>query len=939
MKHLVALFILVTSVVFAQDTHRQLWENEPFGGHDLTTELVERRDAFSKHFDRGEGTITAYIASGPINYLDQGKWKTIYHTITPSDNGFENVHNSYKTYYPTVSTGHVSTVLTNGSQLKDMLQMQMYYEINGNPTQVQSITSVQGIANFNELTYSGVYGNGIDLRLTQNTTGRKMDYIIHSVDALGVIPPGATSLIFEESAILPDNYTAELIDGIIYLKDSDGNVQAKYERPYFTETLTDNQEELDYREPYKTGIYEIAQNGNTLLIKTKVPLDWLLASERSFPVTIDPTITCYPDNVLYYDGRIITNNCALTGTVNPNAGEWLYEGIFQDGTPYFTQSVWVQFNTSAICDGATINSVALTTTVSSRSGAIDVKYRKLTNAPYTADNATRLNEIRGGSEYNDIARTATGNFNSTGAKTHTLGGTAAADLQSNLTSDWFAVGYHLYGAQTCVSYAIYNRHDHANKPRIEVNYTDPAAATATLTSQTATICPGSSVTLSGSVTASGPWTLTLSNGTQVSGTGSGPWSTTVTPTSSTTYSLSSLSVPCPPPTLSGTATITLPTPSGNLATNGQSATCVVGAGQTVHFYHTASGNYIATVTAGPASLGSTIATAYVDGSVQFVPACSMPSYETAVMQRHWVITPTTNGTATVRLPYTNTEFQNLASGSVVSSSPDDLVTYPNQNTVFLSKYSGGVFPATTNVNANPNDNCIVGGTTLHTGIQHGAHPVAPVSAAVLYSDFNIPGFSEFWLHGVDNNSPLSVTLSDFSGTCAGNERQIEWSTATEQNSDYFELERSRDGQQWTPIVKIPGAGTTTTSTPYAYNDRVDGGMHYYRLKQTDYDGAFRYYGPIVVNCEPGENNFSVFPNPSSGEFTIEINSSEIIDNVAVVVYDLNGKQLLKRLVSDQLSGTNRIYFTADQLASGTYLLILESSNTNTNFSPVRLIIH
>ncbi len=376
-----------------------------------------------------------------------------------------------------------------------------------------------------------------------------------------------------------------------------------------------------------------------------------------------------------------------------------------------------------------------------------------------------------------------------------------------------------------------------------------------------------------------------------------------------------------------------PINSGTLAINGQQKTCPVRGDQWVHFYNHPNGNYIASVrgTTPTSDLGLVTATAYVDGSVQLVPACNMPFYETAVLQRHWVITPTIDGNAVVRLPYTNAELTSLATASTTSSSPYDLVT--TQPTVLLSKYSGGVFPASVNVDANPNNNCAVGGTTLHNYTAYGTTPVTGITS--LYSDFTIPGFSEFWLHGMTNGSPLSVNLKSFSTFCGETDMTISWSTTQEQNSDYFILERSRDGISWEAIAKINGAGTSNTLNNYSYVDQKIEEV-YYRLKQFDFDGSNEVFGPIYSKCKTQENALIVYPNPATGSFVVMLNSTNEMKESKIVVQDLNGKLIEKKDVNLS-SGVNSVYFEGDNLAKGTYLISIQSENTKV-FVPVKLII-
>jgi hypothetical protein len=458
-----------------------------------------------------------------------------------------------------------------------------------------------------------------------------------------------------------------------------------------------------------------------------------------------------------------------------------------------------------------------------------------------------------------------------------------------------------------------------------------SSPSASITTSSTTICHGNSVAIGGNVIATGAWTLTLDNGGgSVSGTGNSAWSISVTPSITTTYSIASLAATGCTPALSGSATITLPTAGTILAQNGDAATCVVNAGETIHFYHS-SGRYIASVTAGPANLGSTTATTYLDIANQHVPACNDATYQTAVMQRHWVITPTINGTATVRLPYTSTELTSLSTESSISTSPDDLVT--GQSSVVLSKYSGGTFPAAVNVDANPNNNCSVGGTTIHSNSGTGSNPVPGIGS--LYSDFGIPGFSEFWLHGMDHVSPLPIVLASFNGNCENNGVHINWETASEQNSDYFTLERSRDGYEWIMVSTVSGAGTTGSTNTYEVIDNTAGEI-YYRLKQTDFDGNSEYFGPIYVACSSTKNELTVFPNPSNGTFNVTVNSLDKLGEATMLVCDVSGKVIASRKV-DILSGINIFHFEENGLMRGTYIVFIEGKD-KTKFIPVRLII-
>jgi hypothetical protein len=93
---------------------------------------------------------------------------------------------------------------------------------------------------------------------------------------------------------------------------------------------------------------------------------------------------------------------------------------------------------------------------------------------------------------------------------------------------------------------------------------------------------------------------------------------------------------------------------------------------------------------------------------------------------------------------------------------------------------------------------------------------------------------------------LPVELVDFSGENYINYNILTWITASEINNDYFTLERSVDAIQWKPIAHIPGVGDSYTLQYYNYLDYNINKTYYYRLKQTDLNGTFKYLRVEVV---------------------------------------------------------------------------------------------
>jgi hypothetical protein len=167
--------------------------------------------------------------------------------------------------------------------------------------------------------------------------------------------------------------------------------------------------------------------------------------------------------------------------------------------------------------------------------------------------------------------------------------------------------------------------------------------------------------------------------------------------------------------------------------------------------------------------------------------------------------------------------------------------------------------------------------------------------------------------------------------------EVKWTTASEQNSENFIVERSRDLAQWDFVTTVNGAGNSNYAIDYATVD-VDpfAGVSYYRLVQVDLNGAETIYGPISVACAEAENGMVVFPNPTKGNFTVEISSNENISDAQIQITDLTGKVINERTTSI-LEGKTQFTFEGLDLQLGTYIINLNTGNGKIN--PVRVVVN
>lgn len=182
-------------------------------------------------------------------------------------------------------------------------------------------------------------------------------------------------------------------------------------------------------------------------------------------------------------------------------------------------------------------------------------------------------------------------------------------------------------------------------------------------------------------------------------------------------------------------------------------------------------------------------------------------------------------------------------------------------------------------------------------------------------------YKPFWTL-VGNSDPLPLTLISFTAKPMNDKRaMIEWVTATEVNNDFFTLERSANGTDFEPIGIIDGAGNSSSTLTYYFIDESPlPGLSYYRLMQTDFDGKTSYSEMRPVRFEDGKTTpFSVFPNPSNGQFNIMFDEENAPEDISV--YDMSGK-LVRLIKSSQTNGfaPGLISVDCSDLGAGIYFV-------------------
>lgn len=176
-------------------------------------------------------------------------------------------------------------------------------------------------------------------------------------------------------------------------------------------------------------------------------------------------------------------------------------------------------------------------------------------------------------------------------------------------------------------------------------------------------------------------------------------------------------------------------------------------------------------------------------------------------------------------------------------------------------------------------------------------------------------FGEFGIGGDSNVNSLPVKLIILSVQQANNDAVLTWQTASEINSDYFEIERSVNNVNWDLLGKVGAAGNSNEIKSYHFINNIsdiilkDIRTIYYRLKQVDKDGYSVYSNVFTLQLKPSPKTIIIYPIPLNKSLKVLSSTNESINGISI--FDVGGKELVR-------SENNEI--DVNGLAEGIYIL-------------------
>lgn len=204
------------------------------------------------------------------------------------------------------------------------------------------------------------------------------------------------------------------------------------------------------------------------------------------------------------------------------------------------------------------------------------------------------------------------------------------------------------------------------------------------------------------------------------------------------------------------------------------------------------------------------------------------------------------------------------------------------------------------------------------------------SDTAISATFNT-GFSGFGIGAMDI-APLPVTLLSFTGKRVNDNIQINWSTSTETNSNYFDVETSVDGTSFYKVGQAKSKGNSTVKQDYNFVHYFPAeGTNYYRLKQVDVDGGYTYGNTIAVEFNSNNGaSLSIYPSPVTNELNIAFRKNQ--ENVFLRIVSIDGKVVQTKQVG-AVSGKTSL--DVSSLVSGMYILQVRINNEWKHFKFIK----
>lgn len=192
-----------------------------------------------------------------------------------------------------------------------------------------------------------------------------------------------------------------------------------------------------------------------------------------------------------------------------------------------------------------------------------------------------------------------------------------------------------------------------------------------------------------------------------------------------------------------------------------------------------------------------------------------------------------------------------------------------------------------------------------------------------YAEYQVNGFSEFWINngGPSGTLPLPLTLLSFTAVRSGVNGLLQWTTANDRDMSRYIIQKSGDGIGYTDLDSVPAVSDSSSTHSYRYTDtHLLPGTNYYRLRMKDVDGR-SIWSPVRTLDASGLASISVYPNPVENG-ALYVSSTVNIRQLRLT--DVSGKVLIKKTVQGFQQS-----LPVGMISRGIYLLAVDTDTGTT----------
>ena len=185
------------------------------------------------------------------------------------------------------------------------------------------------------------------------------------------------------------------------------------------------------------------------------------------------------------------------------------------------------------------------------------------------------------------------------------------------------------------------------------------------------------------------------------------------------------------------------------------------------------------------------------------------------------------------------------------------------------------------------------------------------------------------------SNPLPVSFLPLTVAKQNKTSVLHWATLTEQNNNYFEVQRAADGKNFTAIGRVASRGNSNVKVDY---DLVDNNplptVNYYRILQVDKNGKLSFSNIVSINFREGTSAFSIYPNPATDNITLDF--AAIGKQTANCIITNSKGEKVRSFSINTENGRNQVLTSLLGLAAGNYNVTIHSNTLNISSRFVKL---